>query len=102
MGEGYTSPLEENMPDFYQPVYFPGERFSSKSRYVTEDIPVGCNVFYQFARRYNLEVPVIESMIRLGSIISGEDYLRTGMNLEDLGIAHLSDSQLLTYLRKGN
>lgn len=102
MGEGYTTPLDKNMPDFYKPIYFPGERFTSKSRYVTEDIPVGCNVFYQFARRYDLEVPVIESMIRIGSIVSGEDYFKSGMTLEDLGIAHLSDSQLLTYLRKGD
>jgi len=102
MGEGYTTPLDENMPEFYRPVYFPGERFTSKSRYVTEDIPVGCHVFYQFAKRYDLEVPVIESMIRLGSIVSGEDYLSTGMTLEDLGIAHLTDNQLLTYLREGS
>lgn len=102
MGEGYTTPLEENMPEFYKPVYFPGERFTSKSRYVTEDIPVGCHVFYQFAKRYNMEVPVIESMIRLGSIVSGEDYFENGMTLEDLGIANLTDSQLLTYLREGS
>lgn len=101
MGEGYTTPLDENMPDFYKPVYFPGERFTSESRYVTEDIPVGCNIFYQFAERYKVDVPVIESMIRLGSIISEKDYSSTGMTLGDLGIANLSDSQLLTYLREG-
>jgi opine dehydrogenase len=101
MGEGFTTPLDRDMPDFYKPVYLPGERFTVRSRYVTEDIPVGCNLFYQFARRNHVEVPVIESMIRLGSIVSGEDYFETGMSLKDLGIANLDNSRLLEYLREG-
>jgi hypothetical protein len=40
-------------------------------------------------------------MIRLGSIVSGEDYFETGMSLKDLGIANLDNSRLLEYLREG-
>ncbi len=102
MGEGYTTPLEKNMPDFYQPVYFPGERFTPQSRYITEDIPVGCHLFYQFATRYGAEVPVIESMIRLGSVVSGQDYFSTGMTLKDLGVQNMSNDELLRFLREGD
>ncbi|MEA3507674.1 MAG: NAD/NADP octopine/nopaline dehydrogenase family protein [Synergistota bacterium] len=102
MGEGYTTPLEQNMPDFYQPVYFPGERFSPQSRYITEDIPVGCHLFYQFAKRFGVKVPVIESMIRLGSTVSGVDYFSKGMTLKDLGVENMSNDELLRFLREGD
>lgn len=101
MGRGYAIPFEEKIPDDQWMRYLPGERFTVESRYITEDIPVGCNTYYQLAQRYGVRVPVIESMITLGSVISGVDYFREGFSLEHLGIAQMGPEELLTYLREG-
>jgi opine dehydrogenase len=75
--------------------------FSIYNRYITEDIPVGCHLYYQLAKKFNVRVPVIESMITLGSVMTKMDYWKESLTLEDLGIAHLTREELLVYLREG-
>ena len=41
-------------------------------------------------------------MITLGSVMTGKDFYKTGMTLEDLGIAHMDKDQILDYLHNGN
>jgi len=101
MGDGYITPLNQNMPDFYKMKYFHGERFTSQSRYITEDIPVGCHLFYEFAKKYSVDVPIIESMINIGNVISETNYFTKGMTLETLGISGIDKKELLDYLREG-
>lgn len=101
MGKGYAIPFEEVIPAEEWMVYFPGERFTMESRYITEDIPVGCRVYYELAKKYDIEVPIIESMINIGSVVSGVDYFAQGFSLEDLGIDKMGRDELLGYLREG-
>lgn len=95
-------PLDKPIPDDKWMLYLKGERFTMETRYLTEDVAVGCNVFYQLAQKAGVEVPVIESLIRLASVINGVDYFKEGTSLKDLGIDHLTLDQLLEYLRKGS
>lgn len=99
MGKGYSIPFEERIPDDQWAKFLPGERFSLNHRYVTEDIPVGCRVFYELAKAFGADVPVIQSMIALGSVYSDTDYFTKGFSLENLGISGMSRDELLKYLR---
>jgi len=40
-------------------------------------------------------------VITLGSIINGTDYMRTGLSLEDLGLAGMDRAGLARYLEDG-
>ena len=102
MGDGWTTPLEENMPDWYRMFYFPGTRFEVNGRYTSEDIPVGTKMFYELGKRAGVETPIIESMIRIGSIVNEKNYFESGWDLKKIGIDGMSNEALLDYLRKGN
>ena len=75
--------------------------FSIYNRYITEDIPVGCHIYLELAKKFGIEVPVIESMITLASVMTGTDFRATGVTLEDLGIAHMEKEALNAWLREG-
>ncbi len=72
---------------------------SVEDRYFTEDIPIGSVTAWRLAREFGVEVPVIESLIKLGSIICGRDFFEEGRTLEELGIADLGREELIKYLR---
>lgn len=74
---------------------------SVNHRYFTEDIPVGTAVYYQLAKKFGVDVPVIESILRLGSIICEQDFFKEGRSLEEMGISDLSREQIIAYLRDG-
>jgi len=74
---------------------------SVQDRYFTEDIPVGTVTYWQLAKKFDVEVPVIESLIRLGSIICGSDFFREGRTLKDYGLEGLSKEAILSYLKEG-
>jgi len=48
-----------------------------------------------------VDVPVIESMITLASVMTGTDFRKTGVTLEDLGIARMDRRMLNSFLREG-
>jgi len=72
---------------------------SVEDRYFTEDIPVGCVTAWRLAKKFGVSVPVIESLITLGSIICQRDFFKEGRSLEDYGIDGLSRDELLKFLR---
>ena len=96
MGENYRVPFE----DQYRLALGTGP-FTIHNRYITEDIPVGCHIFWELAQKFDIHVPVIESMIHLASVMTGRDFWKTGVTLQDLGIAHLGRKQMNDYLREG-
>jgi len=61
---------------------------------------VGCHVFYELAKKFDVKVPIIESMITLASVMTKTNYWETGLTLEELGIAHLNKEELLAYLHE--
>lgn len=76
--------------------------FTIQNRYITEDIPVGCHIYHELGKKYGVKTPVIDSMITLASVMTGQDFYEQGLTLEDLGIGHLDKEQLLDYLNNGN
>jgi len=96
MGPNYIVPFNEQ----YEMLKGTGP-FTIYNRYITEDVPVGCHVYYELAQKFNVKVPIIESMITLASVMTKTDYWKSGLTLEELGIAHLSRKELLVYLHEG-
>uniref|UniRef100_UPI0025BDAA56 NAD/NADP octopine/nopaline dehydrogenase family protein n=1 Tax=Ferroglobus sp. TaxID=2614230 RepID=UPI0025BDAA56 len=72
---------------------------SVEDRYFTEDIPVGAVTAWRLAKKFGVDVPTIESLIHLGSIICQRDFFKEGRKLEDYGIESMSKEKLLNYLR---
>lgn len=96
MGEGCNVPFEQQ----WEVGYGTGP-FNIKNRYITEDIPVGCHVYHELGKKFNVETPVIDSMIVLGSVMSKVNYFEQGLKLKDLGIDEMSKKELINYLYNG-
>lgn len=96
MGDDCIVPFEDQWP-----TGFGTGPFDIHNRYITEDVPVGCHIYHELGKRYGIKTPVIDSMIVLAGIMTQADYFESGMTLEDLGIAHLDNDQLLKYLHTG-
>ncbi len=96
MGEKFKVPFDEQ----YKLALGTGP-FSIYNRYITEDIPVGCHIFRELGKKFGVKVPIIESMINLASVMTGMDFWKTGVTLEDLDIDHMDKGQLNSYLRDG-
>lgn len=79
-----------------------GARFTLESRYVTEDVPVGCCASICFANLLNISTPVLHSMTNLANIMLEENYYETGFNLELLGLDNMDPKQMVEYMRTGN
>jgi opine dehydrogenase len=74
---------------------------SMKSRYVTEDVPYGLVPTAQLARKFNVDIPIIDATIKLASLINQTDYYKEGRSLEELGTADLSKEELAEILQEG-
>ena len=96
MGDKFVVPFNEQ----YKLAMGTGP-FTIRNRYITEDIPVGCHIFWELAKKFGVKVPIIESMINLASVMTGMDFWKTGVTLEDLDIDHMDKGQLNSYLRDG-
>ena len=77
--------------------------FSVDSRYMTEDLPVGCHVYHELGKKFGVETPLIDSMINFGNaMLPQHNFWEEGVTLEDLGIGHMTKEQMLDYLHNGN
>jgi len=95
MGVEYWAPFSDViLPPIVGPL-------SVEDRYFTEDIPIGCNVRYQLAQKFGVDVPVIESVIKIGSVICKRNFFEEGRSLRETGIEGLTTDQTMQYVRKG-
>ena len=74
---------------------------SMNGRYVTEDVPYGLVPAAQLARKFDVDIPIIDAAIKLASVINQADYYKEGRSLEELGIADLSKEELAEILQEG-
>jgi opine dehydrogenase len=95
MGIEYIGPFSDVI---FPPIVGPD---SIKHRYFTEDISVGTVVYYQLAKKFGINVPTIESIIKLGSLICKTDFLKEGRSLREMGIEDLTKEQTIEYIRRG-
>jgi opine dehydrogenase len=61
-----------------------------KMRYLEEDVPCSLVPISSIGKQYGVETPVIDSIIRLASVLNSCDYWSVGRTVERLGIANLS------------
>lgn len=71
------------------------------NRYYAEDIPYGLAPWAKLAHAMGVCVPVIDSMITIGSALLGYDCWEKGHSLLDLGIEGMDRSRLAEYLETG-
>lgn len=96
MGLDYLIPFEEQ-----DPIQYGTGPFNMENRYITEDIPIGCNIYSQLGRVFNVKTPVIDSMITLACSILKRDLLKTGYTLSDIGLGGMDKARMNEYLRTG-
>lgn len=97
MGRDYHVPFEVN----YKTKFGDGPR-TLENRYITEDVPVGCYVYQQLARKYNVETPMIDAMINISNVMLKRDLIaENGYTLDYLDIGHMDHKQLMKYHREG-
>jgi len=95
MGSEFFGPFGEAI---VPPIVGP---LSVEHRYFTEDIPIGTVAYYNFARKFGVDVPVIESLVRLGCLVSKRDFFKEGRSLRDMGLEDLTGEQIIRYAREG-
>lgn len=96
MGTDYLIPFDQQ-----DPIQYGTGPFNMENRYITEDIPIGCNVYSQLGRALGVATPIIDSMITLACAILKRDLLKTGYSLDDLGIGGMDSVRMNEYLRTG-
>jgi opine dehydrogenase len=72
-----------------------------KDRYITEDVPYGLVPTAQLGEKFDVAMPITNSIIDLASVLNQEDYRKTGRTLETLGLANLSKKQILNLVEQG-
>jgi opine dehydrogenase len=63
-------------------------------RYLTEDVPCSLVPMSSLGRKFDVKVPVMDSLITIASTMHGCDYHAEGRTVQRLGIANLSLKQL--------
>ncbi|WP_418765591.1 NAD/NADP octopine/nopaline dehydrogenase family protein [Mailhella sp.] len=69
-----------------------------KHRYVTEDAACGMALLVSLAELCGLKTPVSRALLTLASCFNGEDYLKNGRTLSNMGLGELSVSELMAAL----
>ena len=72
---------------------------SLNNRYVSEDVPYILVPWYNLAKLANCEVPAMETIISLASILSEHDYLKEGRNLASMGLQDLSKEEVTNLIQ---
>jgi len=72
-----------------------------QSRYIIEDVPYGLVSIASIGELVGVSTPTIKSIIALASAINQVDYWEQGRNVQKLGIAQLSISDLQRFLTEG-
>lgn len=100
MGKGYRVPFTEDFR-YKQEPYGDGP-FTLESRYVTEDVPIGCYLISELGKKYGAPTPVVDTMIVLANSMLQRDLVKqVGYSLDFLGIGHMNKEQLNKWMRDG-
>ncbi len=72
---------------------------SLNTRLLTEDIPTGLVAFYELGKAAGLCLPLIESIINIGSTLMHRNFFVEGRTLEKMGIAGKSPTEILEFVK---
>lgn len=78
-----------------------GARFELKSRYITEDVPVGCVTAINFAKLKQVETPTLHAMTSISNVIMKTNYYDQGYTMKDMGLDGMTPDQMVEYMRTG-
>lgn len=98
-GEDYRLPFTEALD---QSTWLPvpkGTRFTLDSRYITEDVPIGCCGVISFAQVLGVETPVLTAMANMANVVMQTDYFKSGYSLKNFGLDGRSAEEILSYMR---
>ena len=73
----------------------------SEHRYMREDLRLGLSFLVSAAELAGVATPLAKSFLAIGGAICGEDFMKSGRTLANLGLGHLDRDQLQTLLREG-
>lgn len=73
----------------------------AKTRYITEDVPMGLCLLSSLGRTCAIQTPVSDALIAIASAIGQTDYTKAGRTLESLGLAGLSLEELKEIFDEG-
>ncbi len=74
---------------------------SAKSRYITEDVPIGMVFMASIGEKLGIETPLIKSLITVFSRLNETDYWQQGRTLDVCGLENMSRDRLLEYVEEG-
>jgi opine dehydrogenase len=72
---------------------------SIQDRYITEDLPFGLVPVAELGDRLQVDTPLIDSIVTLGSSVCGRDFWAEGRGLEALGLADVPPDRILVHVR---
>jgi opine dehydrogenase len=75
--------------------------FSAKTRYITEDIPIGMVLWASLGEMLSIPTPTARALIHISSVIHDTDYWQGGRTVEKLGLAGMKIEELKRYLLEG-
>lgn len=75
--------------------------FDAKTRYITEDVPIGMVLVSSIGRWLGIETKTFDSIINLCSVIHGADYRKEGRTLEKLGLGKIDVDTFKRILYEG-
>lgn len=75
--------------------------FSAKTRYITEDIPIGMVLWASLGEMLNVPTPTARALIHISSVIHDTNYWSEGRTMEKLGLAEMTVEELKRYLLEG-
>lgn len=94
MGKGFAIPFE----DINHIAWGTGPT-SVYSRYITEDVPVGCKIFHEFGKLTGTPTPIIDSLISISSVLVDKNYFEEGYTLEEIGLGGMTVKEINAYVR---
>lgn len=75
---------------------------NSKSRYITEDVPIGLGLLHSLAKKAEIPTPICDSLINIASSINQENYWEQARTLEKLGLDNLSLNDIINFIEYGD
>jgi opine dehydrogenase len=87
--------------DTFPPVSSKGPA-SARTRYLSEDIPIGMALWASLGELLGVPTPTARALIHISSVIHDTDYWQGGRTMAKLGLAGMTPDELNRYLMLGH
>ena len=71
------------------------------TRYILEDIPMGLVPMVSLGKMLGIDVPRMETVVKLAEFLTGSDLTSSGRTLEHLGLSGMTVNQIQAFLETG-